>query len=139
MENKMERTINDLTREEKNELNALSKDVYGASSRWQKLINKGYTKLFTEETTEYVPNAEDETKEGTTRKVQVPIKRKDGALQSVMTYHTVDSIKAEMIDRKAKLDEIRAILKKQQDEARTKQEQEDLSKKIHQELGGTAV
>lgn len=132
------RTINDLTREEKNELNVLSKDVYGASSRWQKLINKGYTKLLTEETTEYVPN-EDESKEGTTRKVQIPVKRADGALQSVQTYHTVDSIKTEMIDRKAKLDEIRAIIKKQQDDARAKKEQERLAKKINEELQGSAL
>lgn len=133
------RTVNDLTREEKAELSALSKDVYGASSRWQKLINKGYDRLITEETTEYVPNAEDESKEGTTRKVQVPVLRKDGAKQSVRTYHTVDSIKAEMIERKAKLDEIRAIIKKQQDDARAKKEQGKLANTVHRELSGTAV
>lgn len=133
------RTISDLTHEEKAELNALSKDVYGASSRWQKLITKGYAKLLTEEVTEYVPNPEDESKEGTERKVQMPVLRKDGAKQSVQTYHTVDSIKAEMVDRKAKLDEIRAILKKQQDDAREKQEKEQLSKQVHQDLSGTAV
>lgn len=132
------KTIDDLTREEKNELKTLSKDVYGASSRWQKLVNKGYAKLVTEETTEYVPG-KDENEEGTTRKVQIPVKRKDGAHQYVHTYHTVDSIKTEMVDRKEKLDQIRAIMKKQREDAMAKQEQEQLAKKVQQELGGTAV
>lgn len=135
----MSRTINDLTHEEKTELNDLSREVYGSSSRWQKLINKGYAKLVTEETTEYVPNPEDEEKEGTTQKVNVPVLYKNGAKQSVQTYHTVDSVKAEMVDRKAKLEEIRALIKKQQDEARAKREQEEFVKKAIQDTTGAAV
>jgi len=137
-ETKPSKSIDQLTREERAELNALSKDVYGASSRWQKLVNAGYNKLITEEVTEFVP-AEKEGSVGTTRKVQVPVKRSDGALQSVLTRHTVDSIRAEMTDRKAKLEEIRAILKKQREDAKAAQELKQLSQKVQQELGGTAV
>lgn len=132
------KTLSNITRAERDELNALSKDVYGASSRWQKLIKLGYAKLVTEETTELVPG-KDETEEATTRKVQVPVLTSYGAKQSQMTYHTVDSIRTEMLERKVKLDEYRAVIKKMQDEARAKKEQEKLASTVHEELSGTAV
>lgn len=133
------KTINELTRAEKEELKALSKEVFGASSRWVKMIEKGEAELITEETTEYVPNPEDESKEGTTRKVNVPVKRDDGAFQFTTKRHTVDSVKQYMLDRKKKIEEIRAEIKKQQDEARAKREKENQARLIQQESGGSAV
>lgn len=135
------KTWDQLTYGEREELKALSLAVYGASSRAKKLIEQGYYQLVTEETTEYVPGKtkEDGTEEGTTRKVNVPVLRKDGAKQSVLKRHTVDSIRAEMIDRKAKIEEIRAIMQRQKDEALAKKKQEELSKHVHEELAGSAT
>lgn len=134
---KTEVTIDELTQEERQELNSLSKEVYGASSRWHKLVNQGYAKLTTKEVSEFVPNTE--TKEVTETKVTVPNLRPDGAKMSVQTRHTVGSVKAEMLDRKAKLNEIRAIMKKQRDDANAKRETEKLANRVHEELSGTAV
>lgn len=135
---KVSKNVNQLTSEEKSELKALSQEVFGASSRWQKLVDRGYTELVTETTTEFVPG-EKEGDEGTTREVQVPVKTANGAHQYVTKRHTVDSIRDYMLERKAKLDEIRAEIKRQQDEARAKKEQEALVQKVHQELQGSAI
>ena len=132
------RTISDLTRIEREELNSLSKDVFGASSRWQKLVNNGYAKLVTEEVTELVPGKTDE-EEPTERKVQVPVKNANGTYRSTLTRYTVDSIKEHMVERKKQLDEIRAAIKKSQDEARAKKEQEQLALKVNEELSGSAL
>ncbi len=132
------KTISQLTRDERQALNDLSKEVYGASSRWQKLVNDGFTQLVTEEVTEYVPNAEDESKEGTTSKANVPVLYK-GLKHSVQTRYTVDEVRAIMLDRKTKLNEIKAMFKKQQDDAREKKEQEHLASQVQAELGGSAL
>lgn len=136
------RTWDQLSHAERDEMKALSKEVYGASSRCKKLIDDGYAQLLTETVTEYVPGKtkEDGTEEeGTTREVQVPLKRADGAKQSVITRHTVDSVRKEMLDRKAKIAEIRAIMKQQQDEQQAKRQKEALMREVHEELQGSAV
>lgn len=127
-----------LTRTERDELNALSKEVFGSTSRWQKLINSGYPKLLTEKVTELVP-ATEEGKEDTTREVDVPVKRANGTYQSVLTRYTVDGIREYMLERKKQLDLIRAEIKKRQEEAKVKQEQEKLALKVHEELQGSAL
>lgn len=132
------RTISDLSRAERDELNALSKDVFGASSRWQKLVNKGYAELKTTEVTELVPGKTDE-EEATERKVMVPLKTDFGAHQSTHLHHTVESVRAFMVERKKQLDEIRAEIKRRQDEARAQREKEQLVQKVHTELQGSAV
>lgn len=125
-------------RQTRDELNALSKEVFGASSRWQKLIDKGYAEVLTEEVTEYVP-AEVEGQEGTERKVNVPIKRQDGAVLSTTKHHTVDSVRTYMLDLKKKQEEFQAMLAKLQADQNKKQEQEALAKSLHADNAGSAV
>ncbi len=132
------RYTNEVGPAERAELNALSKEVFGSSSRWQKLVNVGYSRLLTEKVTELVP-ATEEGKEDTTREVDVPVKRHDGAFQSHIMRHTVESIREHMIQRKTQLDAFRAMLKKQQEEQQAKKEQEELALKVHQELQGSAI
>ena len=131
----MSKTTSQLTRNEKEELNALSKDVFGSSSRWQKLVDRGSMELVTEKVTEFVP-AEISENEGTTREVQVPLKRKDGANQYAVKRHTVESIREYMVQRKTMLDQVRAEVKRLQDEAKAK---EELIKKVGDELQGSAI
>lgn len=137
-----ERALHEVKGAERDELDALSKEVFGATSRWQTLVKKGFSQLLTEEVQEYVPG---ETKEdgtvgeGFTRMVQVPIKRKDGALQSVMKYHDVSSVRVYMLERKAYLDKIKADIKRMQDEEKAKKDAEALAKRVHQEAQGSAV
>lgn len=132
------KTIKDLSREDKDYLKGLSKEVFGASSRWQKLVERGYGELVTEETTEYVPNEKDPEAEGTTRKVQVPVLYK-GMKHSVITRHTVESIRTYMLERKVRLDEIRAMIAKQRADAQAKKEREEEQQRILSEASGSAL
>lgn len=63
---------------EHEELEALSKEVFGSTSHYKTLLKKGSLELVTEETTEYVPAVLDadgkEVKAEETRTVQVPVK-----------------------------------------------------------------
>ena len=126
-----------VNRELKQELNELSKEVFGSSSRWHKLVTQGYAELLTEEVTEFVPG-EKEGDEGTTRKVSVP-KLHKGIKQSVTRFHTVESVHELMKARKAMLDQIRAEMKKAQEEKEAKAKQAELTKNVHEELSGSAV
>ncbi|CAM6004863.1 unnamed protein product [Sphagnum balticum] len=130
--------IQGLTGEERSELNALSKEVFGASSRWQKLVNNGYPKMYTEKVTEYVPG-EKEGDEGKTQEKEVPLKNPNGTYMFYVTRHTVETVKEYMLQRKEQLDMIKAAIKKQQDEAKAKKEQEQLALKVNEELQGSAL
>ncbi|MCX9024592.1 MAG: hypothetical protein OIN85_00685 [Candidatus Methanoperedens sp.] len=133
------KTINQLTSAEKAELNALSKEVFGASSRWQKMITKGVVETVMEDVTEYVPNPEDEEKEGTTRTVKVPVKYSNGAVKSVSKYFTVDSVREYMVARKKQLDEIKAMIKKANDEREAEKRKQEALQEAHDKLAGSAV
>lgn len=133
----------EITRVERKELDLLSKDVFGASSRWQKLIDKGYDELVTEEVEETVP-AEKEGDEPTKRTVRVPVKV-DGANRYVRKYHTIESVLEFMVEQKKQLDIFRAQLAKQRDELMAKieaekvqKEAEEVAKQVHATLSGSA-
>jgi hypothetical protein len=127
-----------ITYQEKQELNALSKEVFGASSRWQKLVNDGYRKLITKDVSEEVP-ATKEGEEPTSRIVQTPVLRADGAHQFETVRHTTKSIKEYMLERKETLNKIRAEIKRQQDEAKAKKELEAHTQEVHRLAQGSAV
>lgn len=127
-----------LSRVEREELNALSKEVFGASSRWQKLITKGVAEVVTETTTEYVP-AEDGVGEGTTREVEVPVKRKDGALISRTKHFDKDTVKTYMLERKVKLEEFKAMIDKMKADEAAKKAQDELEANVQEEIGGSSL
>jgi predicted translin family RNA/ssDNA-binding protein len=126
-----------VNRQTREELNALSQEVFGASSRWQKLLNNGYAQLVTEEIDEVVPGENGEP--DTTKKVEVPVKRADGALQYTTEYHTVDSVREYMLDLKKKQEEMRALIAKMQEEKRQKENQKKLEEAVQQDIGGNAL
>ncbi len=126
-----------ITRKEKDELNTLSKDVFGISSKWQKLVDKGYSELVIEEKEETVP-AEKEGDTPTTRKVHVPV-LKNGAKQYVTKRHTVESIRDYMLNQKTQLDGIRQMIRDQQEAAQAKERAEVQAKELHKQLSGSAT
>lgn len=126
-----------MDRQTREEMNALSKEVFGASSRWQKLLTKGYPKLLTEEVEETVP-AEKEGEEPKVIKVQKPVLRADGAKQSVQAYHTVESVKEMMLALKVKRDEFLAMIAQQQKEQEEAKKKAELQEKVQSELAGAA-
>jgi phosphoketolase len=79
-----------VTTAQREELDALSKDVFGATSRWQTILKKGYN----------------EPQKQLTKKSTFFVKR----------YHTVESVKELMLDLRKKRNEHMAALKKKQDE-----------------------
>jgi hypothetical protein len=123
-----------ISKKERLELNALSKEVFGSSSRWQKLIDKGYSDVVTEEKTETVP-PEKEGDEPTTKTVEVPVTIGKNAYRLNKKYYTVESVKQFMLENKANLDKIKEEIKKQQDVQR---ESELRTKQLHEEISGSA-
>ena len=122
-------------------LNALSKEVFGASSRWQKLVNHGYLELVTREVEEIVP-ADKNGENGGINVVQVPVLTASGAKQSVIKNHTVESVEAYMLDLKSKREVFYARLATMQAEQRAAQEaataSEALSREVHAKAAGSA-
>lgn len=122
----------------KQELNALSKEVFGSSSRWVKLVENGYAEIVTEEVEEMVPS-EKEGEEPTLQKVKKPLLTKSGQKQSVVKRHTVESIRELMISLKTAREEYLARRKKMQEDYEAAQQKIELSKKVHQQTSGSAV
>ncbi len=126
-----------LTKNERKELDALSLEVFGSSSRWQKLVNNGAIMPVMEKKIETVPGTE--TTPETTTEVEVPVLRADGAHQSTIIKHTPESVKAMMIELKIRREKILAMIDAQQKEQKAKEEKEALQKKVQEELGGSAT
>lgn len=126
-----------LTRNERKELDALSKEVFGSSSRWQKLCTHGYDEIVTEKVTETVP-ATEEGKEPTTNTVDKPVQVGNNAYKAVTKFHTVESVKEYMLEQKKRLDSIREMIKKQQEEEKARKEAEHRAQLVHEATSGSA-
>lgn len=120
-----------MKRAERKEIDLLSKDVFGSSSRWQKLVGKGYDELVTEDVEETVP-AEKEGEEPTKQTIKKPVLA-NGARQLLRKYHTVESILEFMIEQKKQLDVFRAQLQKQKEEFFAKLQAEQAAKQAKTE------
>lgn len=118
-------------------LNALSKEVFGSSSRWQKLVNTGHLELLTQEVNETVPS-DVEGGEPTVQKVNKPILTKTGAQQKVNKRYTVESVVELMLDIKKKREEYLEKMKSLQAEAKAAQAKAELIKQIHADAAGSA-
>lgn len=127
-----------IARKEREELNGLSKDVFGTSSRWQKLVNQGYVELLSREVQETIP-AEKEGEAAVVRKVSVPVLSQTGAKQYVTKHHTVESVREFLVAQKAQLDSLRQQFKEQQESALAKEKAEAQAKELHRTLSGSAT
>ncbi len=100
----------DITRKEREELNALSKEVFNVSSKWQKFF-KGVPELVTKTVKETVPG--DKGAPDTEKEVVVPVLL-DGAKQYKVRAYSVDECRKLLLDAKRQRDEYIAKLKEQQ-------------------------
>lgn len=98
-------------RETKEQLNALSKEVFGSASRWVKLVEKGYQKLVTEEVEETIP-ADENGENGGVNVVQKPVLTGSGGKQFTTERHTVDSVRTLMQNLKKQRDDYFAAVAK---------------------------
>lgn len=121
------------TREQREQMKALSTEVFGKSSRYQKMFV--YNDVLTHEVDEVVPGVDGA--EDTTKKVRVPLLY-NGSKQSRQKYRTVEQVIQLLQEFKAKRDEFMAQMKAQQEAAAAK-EAELAAKKLQEELGGSAL
>jgi hypothetical protein len=125
-----------ITREQRKELDALSKAVYGTSSKWKKLLDKGYLETLTEEKEETVPgqtNEDGTVTAPTVRKVQVP-KYEHGIniLTRQVRYHTFDSMVTLLRLMKKQKDDFAAAVAKAQQE-------KQVSDQVHNVAAGSVL
>ena len=127
-----------LTTAQKEELEALSKEVFNSTSRYATLLRDGEVVPETYTATEYVPD--ENGGEGTTRVVQVPVlvhNSKSPVLKVVR--HTYTTVKALMVEIKDKQDRFRAMMKKMEDDKTAALYQLQLKQDVQKALGGSAV
>jgi len=133
-----------ITKLQRNELDGLSKTLFGSSSQWQKLVDKGYDELVTEEVEETVP-AEKEGEEPAKRMVKVPVLSPGGSKQYIRKYHTLESVVEFMKEQKIQWDammkartELIAKIDKENAEKKAKEDAEALAKQVHSGVSGSA-
>jgi hypothetical protein len=104
------------SRETINELNQLSKEVFGSTSRWRKLVEEGEQRLVTEQITQFDPEANNG--EGEEKKVTIASlhhSTNGGKLyKHYLHRYTTETVKELMIAVKAKREEFMVQLKQQQ-------------------------
>ena len=118
-----------ITRKEREELNKLSQEVFGVSSRWQKFF-KGVSELVTKTVTETVPG--DKGAPDTTREVVVPVLDEKGAKSRKIRAYSVDEVRKLLLDAKRQRDEYIAKIKAQQ-------ELVELQKKVQEQASGKST
>lgn len=125
-----------LPREQREKLKLLSSEVFGSSSKWQKLYKFDETLKHTiTETIPGIDGAEDTTKE-----VEVPLYVEGTKVkQMVRKYRTTEEVEALLVTFKAKRDEYIANMKKAQADALAKRQADEAAKKLQSDFGGSAV
>lgn len=118
-----------LEREEREELNNLSRQVFGSASRWQKYI-KGVYIGQTKQVEEEVPG--ENGAEPTKQTKNVPLLGPDRKQVKVIKRYTVEEVRNLMLTYKALREQ---FLENQ----RKVQAEQAMQKKVQDELSGTAV
>lgn len=127
---------NDATREQRDQMKALSLEIFGASSKWQKLYK--YDAALTLTKTETIPGVDGA--EDTTKEVEVPLYVEGTKVkQFERKYRTTQEVLDLLLSFKAKRDEYLANMKKLQAEALAKRKADEERKKLEQELAGSAL
>jgi len=113
-----------IDREEREELKRLSKEVFGKSGAYQKLLN-GIPELVTQLKVEEIPG--ENGNPGTLKETKAPVLL-NGNFQFKQRYYTLEEIKTLMLD-----------LKKQQDERKAKIEADKLQMEVQDKAHGSAL
>ena len=119
------------------QLKALSLEIFGKSSRYQKLFE--YDQVKTVKIKETVPGENGAPDTEVEKEVPLMVGPGKGSKTSVRRYRSVEEVLQLLLDFKAKRDEYIAQMKKQQEEAKAKADAEAKAKKIQEELGGSAL
>lgn len=118
-----------IDREIREELNALSKEVFGVSGRWKKLLEFGTNELVTKTVTETIPGENGEPDKTEEVKVADTLR---GANQYQHKTYTLDEVRELLLNLKKNRDEIRAKMKEMQ-------EKRKLAEEVHKAAQGRVV
>ena len=125
-----------LPREQREKLKLLSSEVFGSSSKWQKLYK--FDEVLKHTIIETIPGEGDAP--ATTKEVEVPLYVEGTKVkQSVRKYRTTEEVEALLVSFKEKRDEYIANMKKAQAEAIAKRQADEAAKKLQNDFGGSAV
>lgn len=125
-----------MSREVREELKALSKVVFGASSKWTRLME--YNQPLMTKITETVPGENGEPDTVTEKEVPLLVPGTK-VRQSVRKYRSADEILVLLRDFKAKIDVFNQEQAAVRMEAAVKKQQEELEKKVQSELAGSSI
>lgn len=117
-----------ITRKDREELNALSKEVFNVSSKWQKFF-RGVPELVTKTVKETVPG--DNGAPDTEKEVVVPVLL-DGAKQYKTKAYSIEDCRKLLLDAKKRRDEYLAKIKEQQALA-------EVQKKVQEQAAGKST
>lgn len=123
-----------LTRAERDQLKALSTEIFGKSSKWQTMYEYKY--FLTHKVQETVPG--ENGAPDTEKEVEVPLLY-NGSKQWRVKYRTTEEVLQLLQDFKTRRDAYLEQARKAQEEAKLKADEEAKAKKIQEDLGGSAL
>ena len=118
-----------IDRKTREELNALSKELFNVSSKWKSLLDHGENILVTETKTETIPGENGQP--DTTEEIKIPV-LKNGVRQYTHKSYTLEEVKERLLTLKKGRDEYIAKMK----EAQAKRE---LEKRVNDEAQGVVT
>lgn len=121
-----------IDRQAREQLKALSKEIFGSSSKWQTILSKGTTELLTKTETQV-----DGT--GQSFETVVPVLNANGTKNFYQKYYTLETLTEYLLSLKIKRDEFLAKMAKQKEDDRLKAETAKLLEQTKQELTGSAL
>jgi hypothetical protein len=117
------------------ELNQLSKEVFGSSSRWRKLVDRGVQELVEEDTTRLSPDGAKET----VKTPKMYVGPNGGELpQSQLVRYTPETIKEKMLSLKAQREQFLEKIKKQQEEQKAAKEAAETARKAEEAVASAS-
>jgi len=122
------------TREQREQLKALSLEIFGKSSRYKKLYE--FDEVLTKSVTETIPGVDGAPDKEETKEVPVLF---NGSKQSRRRYRSTSEVLDLMVAFKVKREEFLAQMKQQQEEAKKRKEEAEALKKVQESLGGSAL
>jgi hypothetical protein len=126
-----------ITREQRKKLDALSKEIFGVSSRWQRLLRDGQEQLLTRKTVETIPGVDG--KEPTTQEIDAPVLTEYGAKQFYLKQYTIEEVETLLLGYKKQLDDFKEARQKQLEEQAAQKAKEEAIKKVKDAAQGSAA
>lgn len=121
-----------IDRKTKEELNALSKSVFGTTSKWRKMMELGVSEIVQEDTKKLV--VKDGKEEYET--IKTPVMHKDQLVVNRLKRYTIDEVREFMLMVKDRQEQFREAMKRVEEEQKAKAAAKQT---VAEEASGSAV